>query len=205
MRCGNGNSIRLLTPVRNLFVFAFAGFLMFWGESLTAQNAAASSPSPSPSVQKKINSGFNSVTLGLSYQAAYDAIVADNSVDYDGIPEVSLSPGREEKIIETRGGRYINRGIFQFRNEKLFSISLEFNPRQLDFYTLFTNFQTRYGEPKTLSPNTIVWDDGSTRLILEYPLTLKYVDAVVIDGILKNSTIQAAVEEDARKSFLERL
>jgi hypothetical protein len=141
----------------------------------------------------------------MAYQAAYDTLVGNPALDYRGKPDVSMSPGREEKIIESRGGRYIQRGVFQFREEKLFTIILEMNPLQLDYFTLFTSFSQRYGDPKSLDPNQAIWEDASVRLILEKPCTVKYLDRPVIDAIIQSATVKAARQEETRQQFIDRL
>jgi hypothetical protein len=124
---------------------------------------------------------------------------------YHGTPDVSLSPGRDEKIIEAHGGRFIKRGIFQFRNDKLFTILLEFNPDQLDYYGLYTEFVSRYGDAVFLSPEEAMWENAAVRLVLEKPLTLKYLDKPVIEALQKEAGIQQAVQEGSRADFINKL
>lgn len=172
----------------------------------TAATAPAASPSGSPAASSQsLSRGYDKLVLGMAYQAAYDALSNNTALDYRGAPDVSMSPGRDEKIIESRGGRFIERGVFQFRAEKLFTIILEMNPLQLDYYTLFTTFSQRYGEPVSLDPHQAIWEDASVRLILEKPCTVKYLDRPVIEGILQSSTIQAARQEESRQLFIDRL
>jgi hypothetical protein len=170
----------------------------------TAQPAPVSSASPS-GLTKAISPGYDTILLGMAYQAAYDALVGSTALDYRGTPDVSMSPDREEKIIETRGGRYISRGVFQFRDDKLFTIILELNPLQMDYYTLFTSFSARYGEPFSLDPKQTVWEDSTVRLILEKPCTVKYIDKPVIEALIQESTINASRQELSRQAFIDKL
>ena len=163
---------------------------------LLAQTAGGPAPSASrapvavSAATKPISGGYDNIKLGMAYQACYDALVSNLSLDYRGTPDVSFSPGRDEKIIEARGLHFIQRGIFQFRQEKLFTIILELNPLTLDYYTLYTTFVERYGEAKFLSPEISTWEDGTVRLMLEKPLTLKYLDIAVIDALTKEAGIE---------------
>lgn len=184
-----------------------AAWLALAACGLGAQTAAPPpSPAPAaPAAPKAISRGYDTITLGMPYQTAYDAMVANAGIDYRGTPDVSMSPDREEKIVETRGGRYIKRGIFQFRDDKLFSITLELNPDQLDYYTLYTTFCARYGEAKRLSPQECVWEDRAVRLILEKPLSLKYIDVAVMDGLRQAAGIEESAQEKSRSAFIDRL
>mgnify|MGYP001811166704 FL=1 len=168
-----------------------------------ASPAASASPAALPT--KPISKGYVTIVLGMAYQAAYDALRANPAIDYRGTPDVSMSPGRDEKIIETRGGRFIKRGTFQFRQEKLFTIILEMEPQQLDYYSLFTAFSARYGDPVSLNPQETIWEDATVRLILEKPCTVKYLDRAVIENLLQQSTIQASRQEESRQLFIDRL
>jgi hypothetical protein len=171
----------------------------------SAGAAAQSASAPATRANAAISKGYDKLVLGMAYQAAYDTLVGNPALDYRGKPDVSMSPGREEKIIESRGGRYIQRGVFQFREEKLFTIILEMNPLQLDYFTLFTSFSQRYGDPKSLDPNQAIWEDASVRLILEKPCTVKYLDRPVIDAIIQSATVKAARQEETRQQFIDRL
>ncbi len=152
-----------------------------------------------------LSKGYDQLVLGLAYQTAYDALRNNPALDYRGTPDVSMSPGREEKIIETRGGSFINRGVFQFRNDKLFSIILEMNPLQLDYYSLFTNFSRKYGDPLSLDPQSALWEDATVRIILEKPCTVKYIDKPVLESLQKQATINASRQEENRQRFIDKL
>lgn len=176
-----------------------AGIVVIFGIVISAAY------SQSPVGKVPISRGYDTIKLGMAYQASYDALMASSSLDYRGTPDVSMSPGREEKIIETRGGRFIRRGIFQFRNDKLFTIILELNPEQLDYFTLYSTFTERYGEAAFLSPQECRWEDGSVRLVLEKPLTLKYLDIAVLDALHQEAGIEQSGQERSRANFIERL
>lgn len=152
-----------------------------------------------------LSRGYDGINLGMPYQTVYDALINSPSLGYRGKPDVSLSPGRDEKIIEARGGRYVKRGIFQFRDDKLFTIILEFNSDHLDFYGLYSSFLTRFGESKTLSPDAVIWENAEIRIILEKPLSIKYIDKIVMEKLEKDAGIQEAVQERSRSEFMKRL
>ncbi len=166
----------------------------------TAQNAGSLEPT-----RESLSRGFGKFKIGMPYQDAYEAIKGHPGMDYDGLPDVSLNPGKDERIIETRGGSFIRRGVFQFREEKLFSIILELNPDMIDYYSLFTDFTRRYGDPASLSPSDSRWEDQELRIILEKPLVVKYLDVKVIDQILQQASIRKSLEEETRDVFIKTL
>lgn len=154
---------------------------------------------------EELSNGFDTLELGMDFDALDAALKKQAGFFYQGLPEVSLSPGGEEKIIETRGGRYISRGIFQFSDNRLFSIILDLNSQELDYFTLFTSFTTRFGDPVSLDPRQSIWENAKVRMILEKPLTLKYLSVEVMAARMEAGTMEKSAREDARESFINKL
>lgn len=152
-----------------------------------------------------LSNGFDDLSLGMEFSALDEALQKHAGFLYRGLPEVSLSPAGQEKIIETRGGRFIKRGIFQFSENKLFSIILDLNEAELDYYTLFTSFSTRYGDPLSLDPRQAIWENSSVRMILEKPLTLKYLSVPVLMAKERAGTVEKSIREENREDFIKKL
>lgn len=171
-----------------------------------ASPAAGTGATPAPAAPvQALQRGFEELQLGMSFEAAYRALQESTSLDYRGRPDVSLSPGREERIIETRGGIFVRRGIFQFRDQKLFAITLDLEPAWLDFYLLFQSLSEKYGPPASLDPRKVQWEDSQTRLVLEKPQTIKYIDLAVFNGIIQQQEVQKTLREEVRESFIKSL
>jgi hypothetical protein len=60
----------------------------------------------------------------------------------------------------------------------------------------------KYGEPKTLDPREAVWEDETTRMSLERPLTVKYIDLTVFNQIIADSKLESGNELKNREEFL---
>jgi len=173
------------------FLFAF-----LTASGLQAQAAASYEP---------LSSGFESIKLGMDFDAVENLLLQSSSFDFRGEPEVSFNPERNEKIIQTAGGRYINRAVFQFRDGKLFLITLMFEPRYLDFYLLHTRLSEKYGPPKSLDPEKMLWEQDTIRMVLEKPQTLKYIDQAVMNQIIQEQEIQKSVREESLDAFIKKL
>jgi len=170
-----------------------------------AQAGAAPQTSPAPTPSKPLSKGFDELKLGMDYQAVSEVLKKSTSFRYRGDPDVSLSPDGKEKIIETKGGFYVRRAVFQFLNDKLFAITLDLEPAQFDWYMLYTTLTASYGEPQGFEPRQALWDDGTVRLQLEKPLTVKYLAVEIMNSKLNQAGVQKALQEDTRDAFLKKL
>ncbi len=150
-----------------------------------------------------IPGGYRSILLGLPFHRVKENLQREGTFDFRGEPDVSMQNKLGNTLISCRGGSFINHGFFQFKDEKLYLITLQLNPEKLDFYTLQSDFNKKYGSPVTLSPRGMVWEDEKTRLSLEYPLTVKYMDLALFKSILDEGRQHKSFEEIARNQFLE--
>jgi hypothetical protein len=76
------------------------------------------------------------------------------------------------------------------------------NTELIDHYSVFTSLVSKYGQPESLSPAEAVWENGDTRIIIERPLTVKYIDKQVFDAILAESQAKTATAVVLREAFL---
>jgi hypothetical protein len=75
----------------------------------------------------------------------------------------------------------------------------------VDHYSVFTSLVEKYGQPDSLNPQQAVWETETTRLALERPLTVKYIDMTVFNGIIDESTTVESAEIRRRQEFLDGL
>ncbi|TVR89031.1 MAG: hypothetical protein EA428_10960 [Spirochaetaceae bacterium] len=122
---------------------------------------------------------------------------------YRGDPDVSLIPRERTPFIDTAGAGFVRRGMFQFHNDELYTIILNLNPSIMDFYTMYTTMTERYGEPLRLDPSHVVWEDELTRISLERPLTVKYLDIEIFHTLRQAGEIEQSLRTLSRESFLE--
>lgn len=120
--------------------------------------------------------GYREIVLGMEFEATQSALQAESSFFYRGPADVSLLPSDGEYMIDSTGRGYIDRGLFQFHEGRLYSIAVYMNNRRLDYFQLFEQLRGRYGDPIDLDPDRAIWEDGATRIQLERPLTVRYLD-----------------------------
>lgn len=165
--------------------------------------AAAASPAVDPSkAPVAVPRGYRGIELGMSMEAVKAALAADGLFAYRGDPDVSLLPRPSETLIEVAGTSFIRRAFFQFYEDRLFVMILSLNEREIDHYSVFTSLSGKYGKPRVLSPGESVWLDEATRLAVERPLAIKYIDLATFDELKAAGEAIRSYEDLLRADFL---
>lgn len=154
-------------------------------------------------MDEELRRGFRDVILGLSFEETEERLAADLAFQYRGQPDVSMRLSDGESVIDTRGRLYVDRGLFQFSNGTLYSMALYLDRGRLDYFQLYEQLRGRYGEPVDLDPQRSVWQDQATRIELERPLTVKYLDLARFEERRASQETLEAAEDVARDQFLE--
>ncbi|MDR2176672.1 MAG: hypothetical protein LBP20_01355 [Treponema sp.] len=146
---------------------------------------------------------FRGISLGMGLEELKTALAADSLFAFRGDRDVSFLPDPQQSLVETTGLSFIKRAFFQLNDGALFIMAFTMNTDLVDYYSLFTAFNEKYGPPGDLSPRQSVWENGSTRLTLERPLTVKYVDMGIFNEITGESTVQKTRELRLRQEFID--
>jgi hypothetical protein len=154
---------------------------------------------------------FRGIFLGIGLDALKEAIRNDGIYYFREDRDVSFLPSdQEQTLVETQGLSFIRRAFFQLRYGEVFIMSFTLDTALVDHYSVFTAFLNRYGEPSSLSPQEAVWETGETRVSIERPLTIKYIDKYNFEmfkqspeSILIGPSADGAREMLNRSEFLE--
>lgn len=157
---------------------------------------------PSP---EKLPAGYRSIKLGMTLEEVKKALRSDSFFGYRGERDVSLLPGENRVLIETSSGGYLERCWFQFYEDKLYTLIVNFNPEKIDYYSVFTKLLEKYGTPAELTPEQAVWRNEEVILSLERPVSVKYIDRTVFERLGEASRVEESVSETIRSGILEDL
>lgn len=146
---------------------------------------------------------FRGIALGMGIDELKAALATDELFSFRGDRDVSFLPDPQQSLVETTGLSFIKRAFFQLNEGALFIMALTMNSDLVDYYSLFTALSNKYGPPGSLSPQQSVWENGSTRLALERPLTVKYIDMGVFREIVGEATVQETRELRLRQEFID--
>ena len=145
---------------------------------------------------------FRGLFLGQSLDDLKTALTRDGYFHFRGDRDVSFLPAREQTLVETTGLSYIRRAFFQLSDGAVFIMAFSLDTRIMDHYSVFTSFVKKYGEPITLSPGEAVWETDETRVSIERPLTVKYIDKTVFNRLIEESQTRERLELFSREEFL---
>ena len=147
--------------------------------------------------------GFDVFRLGMTTAELKAALKNNRFFLYNGEPDVTLLTRPNTNLIDVPGITYFSRGVFQVVDGRLYSISFELSPEEIDYFGLYTTLTKKYGEPSALDPSSARWESPSVRLSLEKPLTIKYIDMAVFQRLQKEGRAQTALQTLTRDKFLE--
>jgi hypothetical protein len=145
---------------------------------------------------------YREISLGMSLDELKTALSKDALFGYRGEEDVSFIPSREETYLETAGASFIKRALFQTKADKVYAMTFTLNTSLVDYYSVFTALVKKYGEPAYLDPGQAVWEDGSTRLSIERPLAVKYIDKAIFTSIVNEAGARKSQEIRLREEFL---
>ncbi len=173
---------------------------------------APRTPSPIPaappstaSAFASLPSGFRGVELGMGLDEVKGILKRDGLIDYEGDADVSLLPEDKGELIDARGRSFIKRASFQFSEGRLWAMSFALDATLVDHYSVFRTMVEKYGNPGKIDPLETVWENGSVRVSIERPLTLKYIDVSAFERLKGKSGVEKAFSEELRADFLEGL
>jgi len=155
-----------------------------------------------PDNPEEVPRQFRGIALGMALDELKTALIADSLFSFRGDRDVSFLPIREETMIETTGLSFVRRAYFQLTQGAVYIMAFTLDTRQIDHYSVFTSFIKKYGEPVSLSPAEAVWESEETRVSIERPLTVKYIDKTVFNRLLEESKTRDSLEISRRENFL---
>lgn len=150
----------------------------------------------------ELPSSFHDIGLGMTIDEVKEVLRKDSSFVYRGDRDVSLLNNKNRSLIEANGTHFVKRGSFQFYDEKLYSIVIQMNPENIDYYSIYSSLVEKYGEPNIVDQKKSLWEDDHIRLILERPLTIKYIELSVFKEIIENRNKKGVLSEEMREHFI---
>lgn len=185
----------------------FSGVSALWAQEVSgeaAQEAAVGGEIEAENADEgALPRKFREIELGMTLDDLKISLQNDSLFNFRGDRDVSLLPSREQSLVETTGPSFIRRAFFQLRDGELFIMAFSLNTSLVDHYSVFTGFVKKYGEPSYLDPREAVWDTEETRIAIERPLTVKYVDKRVFNDILSESEVTESHQARLRQEFLD--
>ena len=158
---------------------------------------------PADNEEASLPRQFRGIALGMGLDVLKNELVKDSLFNFRGDRDVSFIPVREESLVETTGSTFVRRAYFQLRDGGLFIMAFTLNTRMIDHYSVFTSLVEKYGQPSYLDPKEAVWENDETRIAIERPLTVKYIDKTVFNELINESNLIQSRRIKDRQNFLD--
>jgi len=187
---------------KGIIIFIF--LLLPLAAGAFAQNSAAK-PNELPATElsaTELPRQFRELSLGMNIDDLKANLISDSYFNFRGDRDVSFLPVRNQSLVETTGSSFIKRAFFQLRDGSVFIMAFSLNTDIIDHYSVFTQLVEKYGQPTYLDPSSAVWETDSTRIAVERPLTVKYIDKAVFNDIINESGLIESGQVKLRQDFL---
>jgi hypothetical protein len=189
-----------------MFCFVLIGCCIFvnpFFSQATVGNEDEGSDATSLPRSSELQRSFEVLNLGMSYEETLQVLQESAYFNFRGLADVSLRPSSGDPILQVQGNGYVQDGILQFHENTLFSLTLIINQQDFAYSTFYKSFTEQYGNPNELNPNRAVWENVTTRISLEKPLSIQYLDMTTFNRLLEESLIQKSAEMFSKDIFLE--
>ncbi|MBQ5781323.1 MAG: hypothetical protein IIW10_05195 [Spirochaetaceae bacterium] len=147
--------------------------------------------------------GYDGIELRMGLEQVKSLLMERPNFGYRGERDVSLLPGENRVLIETNGTAQLNRCFFQFSDEMLYTITINFRQKKMDFFSVFSKMTEKYGEPTTISADVAQWQNDEVIITLERPSTLKYIDKVIFERLQNASETKKSSLKEEYDSLLD--
>ncbi len=169
--------------------------------AVTPEEEALLTPTPEQTeITQETPWGFAGIELGMKMDTVESILDESKYFIYDSklISWLPFTP-----LISAKGRGLINVGHFHFVDDQLYSINLIINPIQMDYYTLMTQFNEKYGKYSSLDPSRVLWLSETASISLEKPLTVSYLDLELHQIYINQSEIEKSNAQQTREEFLD--
>lgn len=146
---------------------------------------------------------YRGIKLGTHIDTVKEMLKKDAVFGYRGERDVSMLLTENRSLIESEGQSFIKRSWFQFYNDNLYTMILKLNTDIIDYYSVYSVFCEKYGEPSSINPERAVWEDEHIRAVIERPLIVKYIDMTVFNELLSQSAEKKDSVTATRQGFLD--
>ena len=163
-----------------------------------------------PAITQTVITGFKDIQLGSTRDDVINAILSDNTMI---LPKkymtgsVDIAAEESATFLALEENKFYKSGYFIFKNDSLYSITIHFPPNQVDFLELLSALNSKYSKGAFLDANTVAWQNGNMRMILERPSIVKYINmnniTTTSDTRIKEK--ESAPTQNERKDILEGL
>ena len=119
--------------------------------------------------------GFMGLNIGMSREEVLNFADADELIKVPKNRDVEFFPVEDRKILTLSVLPEVPHLYLQFYDDKLYAITVNFNEKYIDYYTLFDVLESKYGPYTDLVPEWRKWEIDGIEIRVEKPAVVKYI------------------------------
>ncbi len=149
--------------------------------------------------------GYLGINIGMSRTQVLEAAESNDMITVPKNRDVDFFPIEEREILTLSVKPEIPFIYLQFFDDVLYAITVIFDERYMDYYTLCNSLSERYGEYTSLTPQWRQWRLDRVTVKAEKPAVVKYI---ALHDFLKAASFEGKVPEfdmEKREALLEGL
>lgn len=145
--------------------------------------------------------GFMGINIGMTRVQALQAAELKPMIEVPRNRDVELFPVEDRKILTLSVKPEVPFIYLQFFNDKLYAITVIFDEKYVDYFSLCDALQEKYGMYAALKPSWRQWQLEGVIIKVEKPAVVKYI---ALEEFLRetNFKARAAEEEGERRALL---
>jgi hypothetical protein len=175
-----------------------------WGGP--AQEEPAGEDAPPPAEESFSGPvGFLGLHIGMTREQVLSAADSNELIEVPRNRDVDFFPVEERKILTLSVEPYVPFIYLQFFDEVLYSITVIFDEKYMDYYTLSEALADRYGAYSSLTPQWRRWSLDRVTVKVEKPAVVKYI---ALEDFLEAASFDGRLDPpdmDMRRALLEGL
>ena len=163
---------------------------LFFAVCATGQEVAEQEAAHSEIVNEAV--GYMGIHIGMSRDQVLAAAESNNLMTVPKNRDVDFFPVEEREILTLSVKPEIPFIYLQFFDDVLYAITVIFDERYMDFYTLSGAVAQRYGEYTSLTPQWRQWRLDRVTVKVEKPAVVKYI---ALHDFLKAASFEEKTSE----------
>ncbi len=141
--------------------------------------------------------GFMGINIGMTREQVLESASANQMIEVPKNRDVDFFPVEERKILTLSIKPEVPFIYLQFFDELLYAITVIFDEKYLDFFTLNDSMEQKYGKYTLLTPEWRQWQLDSVTIKVEKPAVVKYI---ALEEFLEATAFEGEnAQEDQRR------
>jgi hypothetical protein len=131
--------------------------------------------------------GFMGIQIGMSRSEVIARAESSDLIEVPKNRDVEFFPVEDRKILTLSVKPEAPYIYLQFFDDVLLSLTVLFDERHIDYYTLIGEMEQKYGKHTRITPLWREWEIGSSLIKVEKPAVVKYM---ALDELVERSSLK---------------